>query len=229
MTEKDRGEAGVKLIEVFNTWQGEGPDSGRSMLILRFKTCNLKCPWCDTNVKMRITPEAEYSLSQLQEIINEKKCGILVTGGEPTIPKHFNDCVRLLKELRYPIANVETNGFNLKGLCEITFKNPYPNVKVMYSPKIFNQKDLDEAIDKTKYIKSLYIDSIYFKVVYEDSKYIETYLKELSKYGVNQNVYLMPEGTNRADLIRNSGKVFDACEKYKFNFSSRTHIIYGFI
>lgn len=232
MTEKDRGEAGVKLIEVFNTWQGEGPDSGRSMLILRFKTCNLKCPWCDTSVKMRITPEAEYSLSQLQKIIDNKKCGILVTGGEPTVPKHFGDCVRLLKKLRYPIANVETNGLNIGGLCEIVFKNPHPNIKIIYSPKIFSRGDLGEAISTTEYIIGRdFVDDVYFKVVYEhdNRRYSEMYLDGLSGMGVNQNVYLMPEGTNRADLIRNSGKVFDACEKYKFNFSSRTHIIYGFI
>jgi hypothetical protein len=39
----------------------------------------------------------------------------------------------------------------------------------------------------------------------------------------------MPKGTNRADLIKNAGPVFDACEKYNFNFSSRDHIIFGFV
>jgi len=45
----------------------------------------------------------------------------------------------------------------------------------------------------------------------------------------NQRVWLMPMGTNRADLIRNSCSVFDACEKYDLNFSSRDHIIFGFV
>ena len=43
----------VKLIENFQSYQGEGPDMGQAMIILRFKTCNLKCVWCDTSVKMR--------------------------------------------------------------------------------------------------------------------------------------------------------------------------------
>lgn len=231
MTEKDKAESGVKLIEVFNTWQGEGPDSGRSMLILRFKTCNLKCSWCDTRVKMRITPEAEYSISQLQDIINENMCGILVTGGEPTVPRHFDDCVKLIKELKYPIANVETNGFNIEELIDVVFQNPHPNVRLIYSPKIFDRMGLDVANSKTEYIinTNLY-DGVNFKIVYEhDNRYIQTYLKRLSEQGINESVYLMPEGTNRADLIRNASQVFDACEKYKFNFSSRTHIIYGFV
>jgi hypothetical protein len=44
-----------------------------------------------------------------------------------------------------------------------------------------------------------------------------------------QRVWLMPKGTTRVDLIRNAGPVFDACEKYNFNFSSRSHIIFGFV
>ena len=30
----------IKLIENFLSWQGEGPDSGRQMVILRFKRCS---------------------------------------------------------------------------------------------------------------------------------------------------------------------------------------------
>jgi len=53
----------VKLIENFVSWQGEGPDSGKTMIILRFKTCDRNCSWCDTTVKMRITAEAPHKLS----------------------------------------------------------------------------------------------------------------------------------------------------------------------
>jgi len=44
-----------------------------------------------------------------------------------------------------------------------------------------------------------------------------------------QRVWLMPKGTTRSDLITNAGPVFDACEKYNFNFSSRSHIMFGFV
>ena len=60
-------EKSVKLIENFVSWQGEGPDSGQAMIILRFKSCNLRCPWCDTAVKMRISAEAPHSLSDIQK------------------------------------------------------------------------------------------------------------------------------------------------------------------
>jgi hypothetical protein len=39
----------------------------------------------------------------------------------------------------------------------------------------------------------------------------------------------MPEGVTRKDLIKNAPDVFDVCEKYNLSFSSRNHMIFGFI
>lgn len=219
----------VKLIENFVSWQGEGPDSGKPMIILRFKTCNLNCPWCDTSVKMRISAEAPYQLSDIQKTISEKNAGLLVTGGEPTVPKHFDECVSLLNELVYPVANVETNGYKLLELIDaVDKKKP---VKFIYSPKIFTADDVKLAFSLTKSIFKY--DNVHVKVVYQKSLLIDAYLDylkaNLPALGWNHRLWLMPEGTNRSDLIRNAGPVFDACEKYGAGFSSRGHIIFGFV
>jgi len=140
----------VKLIECFNTFQGEGPDSGQAMTILRVKYCNLSCPWCDTQVKMRISMEAPHSLKEIQENISQNRTGILLTGGEPTINKHFDDTLSLINDLEYPIANVESNGYNLLELIEKA--DPTKNVHYMYSPKIFNSKDRDLALLRSNII-----------------------------------------------------------------------------
>jgi len=219
----------VKLIENFVSWQGEGPDSGRTMIILRFKTCNLKCAWCDTAVKMRISAEAPYELKDIQETINEKKAGLLITGGEPTVEKHFNDTVSLLNNLVYPVANVETNGYKLLELIEES--NPKKNIKFIYSPKIFTENDRHSAIVLTKEIFKY--ENVHVKIVYENSDHLKSYLEyihnNLPALAWNHRLWFMPEGTNRSDLIRNAGTVFDACEKYGASFSSRDHIIFGFV
>ena len=54
-------------------------------------------------------------------------------------------------------------------------------------------------------------------------------LQSRSQFMNSEKVWIMPEGTTREKLIENAPKVFDICEKYNFNFSSRTHILYGFI
>jgi len=223
----------VKLIEVFTTFQGEGPDSGQSMLILRFKRCNRtasgnSCPFCDTQVKMRIICEAEYTLQSIQDIINRDKCGILITGGEPTAfveNDNFSQTVLLLNKLIYPITNVETNGCRLIELLPLVVMGD--NVKFIYSPKIFSSQDFDESVHLTKEVG--FDSRVYIKVVCELRDWIEEYLKFLSTLGMNDRIYLMPEGTTRDQLVSNTPFVLDMAERYKFNFSSRLHIMHEFV
>lgn len=220
----------VKLIENFVSWQGEGPDSGRTMIILRFKTCNLNCPWCDTTVKMRISAEASHSLTDIQETIKERAAGLLITGGEPTVNKHLGEALLLINELDYPIANVETNGFNLFDLVE-NIRDDKP-VKVIFSPKMFDKDDMDRTMYLLNFVNKN--SNIYLKFVYEPNnvyqKSVLNHITERYKDLIwNHRVWLMPEGKTREELLKNSGPVFDACEKYNFNFSSRCHLIYDFV
>ena len=45
------------LVEIFESLQGEGRNTGRPCVFVRFAGCNFNCPWCDTDVK------ASFSLS----------------------------------------------------------------------------------------------------------------------------------------------------------------------
>jgi len=227
-------ENSVKLIENFVSWQGEGPDSGKRMLILRFKTCNKKCPWCDTSVKMRISAEAPYLLKDIQDSIYENQAGIMITGGEPTVDRHFDECISLLNDLNYPLANVESNGFKLAEL--IRNVRPEKLVNYMFSPKIFTEADYELAVSQAH--DFLRNPNVFYKLVYDGSVLMNDFILELdnmfkvqsfSPFLNSQKVWVMPEGTSGSNLIINSSKVFDVCEQYNFNFSSRNHIIYGFI
>ena len=151
----------VKLIECIRTWQGEGIDSGKRMLLCRFKHCNLNCHFCDTLTKMRISREGEYELKDLQSEIHRHKLGIMITGGEPTFGLQYEESLLLLNKLDYTIANVESNGYQLKELIEATSESKDANF--MFSPKIFDQKSLDIAVDKTRDL--LEFDNLYIKIV----------------------------------------------------------------
>jgi organic radical activating enzyme len=181
---------------------------------------------------MRISPEGVYSLDYLQEIVDNSKCGLLITGGEPTVNNHFDDTLKLLNFLKYPFANVETNGLALEKLIERVNLDVFGKVKFIYSPKIFNELDYEKAAYLTPRI--IECKSLYLKIVYEpDNQYLTRFIEEISSVynhpDFRQRIYLMPQGTTRKELLKNAGIVFDACEKYRFNFSSREHIIYGFI
>lgn len=96
------------LVEIFESLQGEGRNTGRPCVFVRFAGCNLACPWCDTNVSRRF----ELSLDDLvKEVRGYRPRSVVLTGGEPTIQDGMPELVVALKESGFWIA-VETNGTN---------------------------------------------------------------------------------------------------------------------
>ena len=96
------------LVEIFESLQGEGRNTGRPVVFVRFAGCNLACPWCDTDVANRF----ELSLEELvAEVRTHRAKSVILTGGEPTIQKGMDELVAALKAAGYWIG-VETNGTN---------------------------------------------------------------------------------------------------------------------
>ena len=84
-----------ELVEIFESLQGEGRNTGRPCVFIRFAGCNLKCPWCDTNVKKQFS-------ASLNEVVKEVKGfrakSVILTGGEPTLVKEMPELVAALKK-----------------------------------------------------------------------------------------------------------------------------------
>lgn len=96
------------LVEVFESLQGEGRNTGRPCVFVRFAGCNLSCPWCDTDVSRRFS----VTLGDLVgEIASFRAKSVVLTGGEPTLVEGMPELVAELKSRGYWIA-VETNGTN---------------------------------------------------------------------------------------------------------------------
>ncbi len=217
----------INLIECGFTWQGEGPDTGKRMLLLRYKKCNRSCPWCDTKIKMKTSLDSEFNFQQIQDVINEQRVGLMITGGEPTFNENLDSTIQLINKIEAPIYNIETNGYDLETLIKKTFKKN--NLNFIYSPKIFNLNDLDEA--KTKIEKFKNEKNVYVKLVCdEENDNVEIFMDYITNIDTIKNrVFLMPKGVSREELLKNSSYVFDMADKYQFHFSSRDHIIYSFI
>jgi len=224
----------MNVIEAITTWQAEGPDCGNRMFLLRFKHCNRSkenggrgnCPFCDTLVKMRCQNEMKIGIKDIQKIVSEENLGLMVTGGEPTYSTNLKQTIELINKVECRLFNIETNGYKLIEL--ISMINSEKNVHYIFSPKIFISDDLKEIIKIVETIKDN--PCVYIKLVYEQRDLLIKFLDylQLIKFP-NYRVYLMPEGSTRDTLLDHAPLVFDAAEKYKFNFSSREHIIYYFV
>ena len=97
-----------RLVEIFESMQGEGRNTGRPCIFVRFAGCNLACPWCDTDVTERF----RLSLGELMgEVRGFRPKSVVLTGGEPTLVEGMPELVAALKSEGYWTA-VETNGTN---------------------------------------------------------------------------------------------------------------------
>ena len=96
------------LVEIFESLQGEGRNTGRPCVFVRFAGCNLSCPWCDTDRRRRFSLDLAGLVA---EIGSFRAKNVILTGGEPTLVGDMTELVVALKEAGCWIA-VETNGTN---------------------------------------------------------------------------------------------------------------------
>lgn len=94
-----------RVNDIFYSLQGEGRNTGRVAIFIRFAGCNLKCPFCDTDF-------AQYEEMSDEDILNRIKSYpsrfVVLTGGEPSLQVD-RQLVDLLHKHGYELA-METNG-----------------------------------------------------------------------------------------------------------------------
>ena len=97
----------VRIKEIFESIQGEGPYVGYKQLFVRFCNCNLKCNYCDTEFSSE-SDFVEYNPCELAEKINRYNNvhSVSLTGGEPLLASEFlKDMMPLVNKKIY----LETN------------------------------------------------------------------------------------------------------------------------
>lgn len=94
-----------RVNDIFYSLQGEGRNTGRAAIFIRFAGCNLKCPFCDTDF-------TQYEEMSDEDILNRIKSYpshfVVLTGGEPSLQVD-RQLVDLLHKHGYELA-METNG-----------------------------------------------------------------------------------------------------------------------
>ena len=94
------------IVEIFESLQGEGFNTGMPSIFVRFGKCNLDCPWCDTPYN----DFKRWSVSQILEKVRSfPSKNIIITGGEPTIVPKIEYLLEQFKADGYFLA-IETNG-----------------------------------------------------------------------------------------------------------------------
>lgn len=100
----------MKVVEIFNSIEGEGVRAGYPCTFVRLYGCNLRCSYCDSRYACE---EDEYTVMSVEEILHAvDKYGcrrVTVTGGEPLWHQGIHTLLEKLGYSGYDV-NVETNG-----------------------------------------------------------------------------------------------------------------------
>jgi len=109
-----------KVIELFQSFQGEGQRVGTPTIFLRLAGCNLQCPFCDTAYARDGSRKVE--VVNIRDIVAElfgmglskhSPYDLCITGGEPLLQKKGVELlVKTLQSTGFPLlrVNIQTNG-----------------------------------------------------------------------------------------------------------------------
>lgn len=99
-----------KVIEIFNSIDGEGRRAGELATFIRLSGCNLSCSWCDTSYSQDGKCGEMMTLNQIMDVVDSFHCyNVTLTGGEPLIHNNVDELIIALLDGGYDV-NVETNG-----------------------------------------------------------------------------------------------------------------------
>lgn len=123
----------LKVNEIFYSIHGEGTESGKTAVFIRFAGCNFRCLWCDTSYAFEEGTEMTEE-DILKEIKKYPENNIVLTGGEP-FTQNLGELLLLLKQKSYTV-HVETNGsifkpqyLNLINYIVVSPKGPSSGIK----------------------------------------------------------------------------------------------------
>lgn len=98
----------MKVIEIFDSIDGEGIFTGCLATFIRLSGCNMRCRYCDTEYSF--TGGEEMSVDDILKAVKDiGNKHITITGGEPLIHKDIAELINVLCDAGY-IVNIETNG-----------------------------------------------------------------------------------------------------------------------
>lgn len=192
-----------RVNEIFYSLQGEGHNTGRAAVFVRFAGCNLRCPFCDTDF-------SDYREMTADEIIRDISSFparfVVLTGGEPSL-QVTTQFIDQLHEAGFEVA-IETNG-----------THPVPeNIDwVTVSPKSPMKEELI----------GLQPDEI--KVIFDGKTDPEDYLPS-PQGGIRGGLFLQP--CDVGDSLKNKA-IVEACVEYiklhpQWRLSLQTHKLIGF-
>ncbi len=218
----------MRVSEIFNSVQGEGPNTGKPAVFLRMALCNLTCEWCDTRYTWdwkhyEYDKEVkEMTIEQVKaEVVKYGVNHLVLTGGEPMLQQ--NEVLPLLASLKGIgfYIEVETNGTVVprKEMVEIVDQwNVSPKLENSGNSKAHREKG-----ESYRFFNQL--DNSYFKYVISNPQDLNEVQALALRYEITKKkIILMPEARTKEQLQETTKWLQNLSKQMHYSFSTRLHI-----
>lgn len=224
----DSGADTIKISEIFESLQGEGPSLGEPATFVRLALCNLRCEWCDTRYTWDF---ARYSYEEevrelpiadvVSRILSSNPRRVILTGGEPLVQSAALEA--LLAQIPPEITvEIETNG-TLSPSAALVRRVDQWNV----SPKLENSGEAPHRRRKLDALRTLLAtERAYLKLVVRsdaDRDEAVTLIDELA--WPRPRVCLMPEAPTPSLHAERAPLVAAMSQTLGVRFSPRLHVL----
>lgn len=127
-----------RIVEIFESLQGEGYNTGMPAIFIRLGRCSLACTWCDTDYLSYST----MTLENIFEVIKGYSArNIIITGGEPSIHPHLEVLLEALKQQGYFLC-IESNALHpISPLIDYIAVSPKYCYSSRYEQSILKKAD----------------------------------------------------------------------------------------
>jgi 7-carboxy-7-deazaguanine synthase len=146
----------MKVVEIFNSIEGEGKRAGLPCTFIRLYGCNLHCSYCDSRYACDDEQYLDYSVEDILSTVRALGCpNITVTGGEPLIHPGIDKLLETLCARGYYV-NVETNGTMIPR-----FRNDHLFYTIDYKT---NASGMTSKMNREAFNNLIFLDVVKFVV-----------------------------------------------------------------
>lgn len=169
----------TRIVEIFNSIQGEGKYAGVPQVFVRMAGCNLKCAWCDSTHARDSVPGHFMEMEPLQvwsvvEGIYRGAHSVSITGGEPLVNVEF--LVEFLEILKISKVKtyLETNGTLPEKLKQVIDNVDIISMDVKLPSSTGQRSYWDEHIE---FLRTAWGKDVFIKTVITRSTTMEDMIK----------------------------------------------------
>ncbi len=227
----------MRVIEIYQSQQGEGLWTGRNSVFLRVLGCSLRCRYCDTayarfnrfdenpDIGVDLSPEEIVGRVLLLDLPN-----VVITGGEPMESPEIVELTQFLHDFDYGIT-IETAGIvDLPVLCDLMSISPKMSNSTpragdseslrQHEQHRYRPEIVQRLIRRYDYQLKFVVDNP------EDVREVDEYVARLD--GVNPDrVLLMPQAVDVETMVQKAEWIVPTCEERGYRYCPRMQIVWS--